>query len=121
MSRGIVSICWFHLTSSIPQNSAPEMSKPTVDHLESQGPLEYQDPADQEQGPEYTKHDAPNNVVDSKLERRVIRKIDLMIIPFICITYLITYIDKAMLGYAAVFGLKESLHLKGTEYSWLGK
>ncbi|KAL2828005.1 major facilitator superfamily domain-containing protein [Aspergillus cavernicola] len=36
-----------------------------------------------------------------------------------CITYLVTYIDKAMLGYAAVFGLKEDLDLKGEEYSWL--
>lgn len=96
------------------------MSKSTVDHLESPQSLEYTCPADQEQGPEY-KHDALDYVVDSRLERRVIRKIDLMIIPFLCVTYLITYIDKAMLGYAAVFGLKESLHLKGTEYSWLGK
>ncbi|KAJ5279977.1 MFS general substrate transporter [Penicillium angulare] len=59
-------------------------------------------------------------VVDEALERRVIRKIDMMIIPFICITYLITYVDKAMLGYSAVFGLKEGLHLHGTQYSWLG-
>lgn len=54
------------------------------------------------------------------LEKRVIRKTDLLVIPLICITYLITYIDKAMLGYSAVFGLKESLYLRGTEYSWLG-
>ncbi|RAK99292.1 MFS general substrate transporter [Aspergillus ibericus CBS 121593] len=59
-------------------------------------------------------------VINPALEKRVIRKIDMMVIPFICITYLITYIDKAMLGYSAVFGLKESLHLHGTEYSWLG-
>ncbi|KAL3256992.1 hypothetical protein ABHI18_007154 [Aspergillus niger] len=57
---------------------------------------------------------------DPDLLRRVIRKLDGMVIPFICITYLITYIDKAMMGHAAVFGLKEDLHLKGTEYSWLG-
>ncbi|KAJ5455677.1 MFS general substrate transporter [Penicillium daleae] len=96
------------------------MSKPISDHLESSESLEYGGPTDQNQGPEYTKSDASNYVIDSKLENRVIRKIDFMIIPFICITYLVTYIDKAMLGYAAVFGLKESLHLTGTEYSWLG-
>lgn len=97
------------------------MSKLISDHLESSEPLEYGGPTDQNQGPEYTKSDASNYVIDSKLENRVIRKIDFMIIPFICITYLVTYVDKAMLGYAAVFGLKESLHLTGTEYSWLGK
>ncbi|PYH79263.1 MFS general substrate transporter [Aspergillus uvarum CBS 121591] len=58
--------------------------------------------------------------IDPETRKRVVRKIDCFVIPFICITYLITYIDKAMLGYAAVFGLKEDLHLKGEEYSWLG-
>lgn len=61
------------------------------------------------------------SAVNRALERRVIRKIDMFVIPFICMTYLVTYIDKAMLGYSAVFGLKESLDLHGTEYSWLGK
>lgn len=45
----------------------------------------------------------------------------MMVIPFICITYLVTYVDKAMLGYSAVFGLKDSLDLHGSEYSWLGE
>lgn len=36
---------------------------------------------------------------DAKAERRLVRKIDAFIIPFICITYLITYIDKAALSY----------------------
>lgn len=58
--------------------------------------------------------------IDRKTERRLVRKIDMMIIPFICITYLVTYIDKATLGYAAVFGLQKDLKLHGTEYSWLG-
>jgi hypothetical protein len=65
--------------------------------------------------------ESSNPVVDPALEKRVLRKIDIMIIPFICVTYLVTYIDKAMLGYSAVFGSKESLHLHGSEYSWLGK
>lgn len=29
------------------------------------------------------------------------------------------YVDKTTLSYAAIFGIKDSLHLKGTEYSWL--
>lgn len=97
------------------------MSKPTSNHPESPESLEYWGPADQNQESEYAKPDAPNYVIDSRLEKRVIRKIDFMIVPFLCITYLVTYIDKTMLGYAAVFGLKESLHLKGNEYSWLGR
>ncbi|GAA92871.1 MFS allantoate transporter [Aspergillus luchuensis IFO 4308] len=82
--------------------------KTTTDHLES---VEQDQKLDETQWPAQ---------FDPILLRRVIRKVDWMVIPFICITYLITYIDKAMMGYAAVFGLKEDLHLKGTEYSWLG-
>jgi hypothetical protein len=37
--------------------------------------------------------------IDEKAERRLVRKLDMFIIPFICITYLITYIDKATLSY----------------------
>lgn len=58
--------------------------------------------------------------IDAKAERRLVRKIDLRVIPFICITYLVTYIDKATLGYSAVFGLRDDLKLQGTQYSWLG-
>lgn len=58
--------------------------------------------------------------IDPAVERRVIRKIDMMVMPFICITYLMTYLDKATLGYAAVFDLQKDLSLHGTQYSWLG-
>lgn len=85
------------------------MSKTTTDHFES---------VEQDQSVDEAQWQAQ---FDPDLLRRVIRKLDWMVIPFICVTYLITYIDKAMMGYAAVFGLKEDLHLKGTEYSWLGK
>ena len=94
------------------------MSKGTSDHFE---PVELgviPIPGDVEQ---YVHVESLNPVVDPALEKRVVRKIDMMIIPFICVTYLLTYIDKAMLGYSAVFGLRESLHLRGSEYSWLGK
>ncbi|KAJ5240861.1 MFS general substrate transporter [Penicillium citrinum] len=60
-------------------------------------------------------------IAKSPLARRVVRRIDMMVIPFICITYLVTYVDKAMQGYSAVFGLKDSLDLHGSEYSWLGE
>jgi hypothetical protein len=37
--------------------------------------------------------------IDPQAERRLVRKIDCYVIPFICVTYLITYIDKATLSY----------------------
>ncbi|KAJ6024666.1 MFS general substrate transporter [Penicillium herquei] len=91
----------------------PDNSKSTANHVES---LEEPCVGTQKQA----QFSTLESLVEPGLERRVIRKVDMMVIPFICVTYLITYVDKAMLGYSAVFGLKEGLHLHGTEYSWLG-
>jgi len=44
-------------------------------------------------------YDALVAPIDAKAEQRLIRKLDMFIIPFICVTYLITYIDKATLSY----------------------
>lgn len=59
------------------------------------------------------------SVIDEKAERRLVKKLDMFIIPFFCATYLITYIDKATLSYAAIFGLTKDVHLVGTQYTWL--
>jgi hypothetical protein len=52
-------------------------------------------------------------------ERALQWKIDLMILPYLAVCYAFFYIDKTTLSYAAIFGIKDDLHLKGTEYSWL--
>lgn len=57
----------------------------------------------------------------SEEEARALRwKLDLRLMPLLCLTYALQSIDKNTLSYAAVFGLREDLDLKGTEYSWTG-
>ena len=51
---------------------------------------------------------APASPIDEKAERRLVRKLDMFIIPFIYVTYLISYIDKATLSYGKLKHL--SLH-----------
>lgn len=51
--------------------------------------------------------------------KKLVRKVDLIILPFIAVCYVFFYIDKTTLSYAAIFGMKEDLHLHGSEYSWL--
>ncbi|EXJ77839.1 hypothetical protein A1O3_08998 [Capronia epimyces CBS 606.96] len=53
-------------------------------------------------------------------EKRVLRKIDLRVLPFMLAAYFLQQCDKAALGNSAVFGLQKQAHLHGTEYSWLG-
>ncbi|KXJ91625.1 allantoate permease [Microdochium bolleyi] len=57
--------------------------------------------------------------IDQAKERAVIRKLDWRILPLLGICYFFYYVDKTTLSYAAIFGLRDGLDLKGEEYSWL--
>jgi hypothetical protein len=52
--------------------------------------------------------------------KRILRKIDLVILPILLWIYFLQYLDKATLSYASVFGLIGDTNLKGEDYSWLG-
>lgn len=51
---------------------------------------------------------------------RVLRKIDLTILPILLFVYCLQSLDKTTLSYAAVFGLIKDTGLHGTQFSWLG-
>ncbi|OJK00111.1 hypothetical protein ASPACDRAFT_1855711 [Aspergillus aculeatus ATCC 16872] len=55
----------------------------------------------------------------SALASRVLRKVDRRLIPLLFVTYLLNYMDKAILSSASVFGLTEDTHLVGQQYSWV--
>ncbi|KAH8102676.1 MFS general substrate transporter [Cristinia sonorae] len=53
-------------------------------------------------------------------DRRVLRKIDLWLMPVICIVYFLQQLDKSSLSYTSVFDIQKETNLHGTQYSWLG-
>lgn len=53
-------------------------------------------------------------------ERRLLRKIDLHLMPLLCLVYGLNYLDKTTVSYASIMGLKTDLGLGGQEYSWIG-
>ncbi|OGE54431.1 hypothetical protein PENARI_c006G10224 [Penicillium arizonense] len=57
--------------------------------------------------------------IDPAEEKRLVRKIDWIILPSLSVCYIFFYIDKTTLSYAAIFGINEDLHLVGNQYSWL--
>ncbi|EME45189.1 hypothetical protein DOTSEDRAFT_170446 [Dothistroma septosporum NZE10] len=57
--------------------------------------------------------------IDSPLAKQVVRKIDFWILPLLFVTYNFNFMDKTILSSAAVFGLKDSTHLRGQDYSWV--
>jgi len=46
------------------------------------------------------------------------RKIDLHLLPLMCILYGLNYVDKVAMGWAVLFNFREDLGLHGTQYSW---
>lgn len=54
----------------------------------------------------------------SALPPKVLKKLDIFVLPFLCCTYLLMFLDKALLNYAAAMGIKK--HLKGDDFSNLG-
>ncbi|PYH92088.1 MFS general substrate transporter [Aspergillus ellipticus CBS 707.79] len=49
----------------------------------------------------------------------ILRKVDRRLIPLLFVTYLLNFMDKAILSSASVFGLTEDTHLEGQQYSWV--
>lgn len=55
---------------------------------------------------------------DTALNKRVVRKIDLIVLPLLAGTYVLQYIDKQAMSYAAVFDLFTSTGITQDQYSW---
>lgn len=55
-----------------------------------------------------------------KEEKKVIRKIDLHLIPFMFFSYFLQFMDKNALSNSSVFGLMDDLNLSEEQYSWCG-
>ncbi|KAL6249305.1 hypothetical protein RBB50_003158 [Rhinocladiella similis] len=52
-------------------------------------------------------------------ERRLVRKIDLHLMPVMFLLYLFQYLDKTSLGYTAIMGILEDTKLSGSQYAWV--
>lgn len=64
--------------------------------------------------------DADEIETSPELDKALRWKLDLRLMPLLCFTYALQSIDKNTISYAAVFGLREDLNLKGDEFSWTG-
>ncbi|KAI1322423.1 major facilitator superfamily domain-containing protein [Xylariaceae sp. FL0255] len=56
-------------------------------------------------------------VPDTEEEKRLVRKIDLFLLPTIYLMYLLSYVDRCNIGNAKVAGLQADLHLTSDQYS----
>ncbi|KAE8147348.1 major facilitator superfamily domain-containing protein [Aspergillus avenaceus] len=52
--------------------------------------------------------------------RRVLWKIDLILIPLVTVTVILAAVDKVIISNAAIYGMVEETKLVGDQYSWVG-
>ncbi|KAF6012589.1 hypothetical protein HII13_001641 [Brettanomyces bruxellensis] len=53
-------------------------------------------------------------------DKKLFRKINLYLLPLICILYSCQFMDKVSTSYAAVMGFRDAFNMVGDMYSWCG-
>jgi len=101
-------------------SSKPEEDVKTLETLPSYNVVEGQNIAGKDKAAEFLQHANQVVTVTPSENTRILRKIDLTILPIMLAVYFLQGLDKATLSYASVFGLVKDAHLGGEDYSWLG-
>jgi hypothetical protein len=60
---------------------------------------------------------ADDIVVDPDQERKLVRKLDLFIVPMIMVTFFFSFLDRSNIGNAQVAGLSTDLKLHGSQFN----
>jgi hypothetical protein len=69
-------------------------------------------------------HGIPNSRLEELMNdearlKKLRKKVDWQLMPLLCGTYLLQYVDKQALGYSAVFDLFTSTGMTSEQYSWM--
>lgn len=51
-------------------------------------------------------------------EKKILRKMDLRLIPMLALLYLLSFLDRGNIGNAKIEGLTEDLGMSGPQYNW---
>jgi hypothetical protein len=51
-------------------------------------------------------------------EKKVLRKMDMRLLPMLALLYLLSFLDRGNIGNAKIEGLVETLKMTGPEYNW---
>ncbi|RDW89932.1 putative Allantoate permease [Aspergillus mulundensis] len=58
--------------------------------------------------------------ISQQESRRLLWKIDLILIPLISLTVILAAVDKVIISNASIYGMSTDTHLTGNQYSWVG-
>lgn len=66
----------------------------------------------------FTDHYLADLLADPARNRRLVRKVDTLVLPLLAGTYVLQYIDKQAMSYAAVFDLLDGTGITLAQYGW---
>lgn len=55
--------------------------------------------------------------IDPDAEKKLLRKVDLHVVPALFTLFLLAFLDRVNIGNAKIFGLEEELGMTGSQYS----
>jgi ACS family allantoate permease-like MFS transporter len=56
--------------------------------------------------------------IDPETDKRILSKIDWHLLPWMFGLYMLQYLDKTALSYAAIMGIQKDNHLTTSQYAW---
>ncbi|KAG7898753.1 hypothetical protein KL907_005107 [Ogataea polymorpha] len=62
--------------------------------------------------------EADHKVFSEKEDRKLLFKLDCIVLPLFSFLYMIQFMDKTSIGFAAVMGIQADYNMKGQMYSW---
>jgi MFS family permease len=65
---------------------------------------------------EYESKEPSSPEIDYAVEKKLVGKIDQVIVPLVMITYLLCFLDRTNIGNARLYGLEKDLQLRATQY-----
>ena len=67
--------------------------------------------------PRYSGSDDTLEPIDKAAEKRLLRKLDLHVLPMISFLYMLAFVDRINIGNARIQGLEKDLHMSGHDYN----
>lgn len=104
-----------HVEAALDLEQVPSAAEPAKPSLTESGKKQARDKA-----AEFLSQAGHRIVVTPADDKRILRKIDLNLLPVILFVYCLQSLDKTTLSYASVFGLSDDAHLQKNQLSWLG-
>jgi MFS transporter, ACS family, allantoate permease len=71
-------------------------------------------------GDEAQQHAQYGLVLKPEESKALLRKIDLYLLPLLCVVYCLQFLDKTTLTFASLMGIEADAHLGKNQFQWLG-